>query len=279
MRVTTQLYRDPTKLMMELMPSALSPGSVLVLFSLDLDPEALVPVARQASRGVTVYLADCYGILGYSVRERRNLELMEAGRGQEYGGPGGDGGQGVVAAAFEGDAIETVVDTLPAGGDKAHMVISTHGSGIVSWLADNAVAPYYGGLAKQVYRFDPESGEFKPHRWLAVSHPASGVGLTSFTEHPADAVRDLLGQASGQPMQAVALFPCFMRGKNVYGENDVEPRIVSELLPDVRVFGMFCHGELGPMRCLGFGATADTRRTCTQHSMTTIVAAYPAHAD
>jgi small ligand-binding sensory domain FIST len=77
---------------------------------------------------------------------------------------------------------------------------------------------------------------------------------------------------------AVALFPCFMRGKNEYGVNDVEPAAVAAQLPSVPVFGMFCHGELGPRRCLGFTIAEAPQQTCTQHSMTTIVAVHAVQA-
>ena len=100
----------------------------------------------------------------------------------------------------------------------------------------------------------------------------SAVGVTSFTGDAKDAIQELVGRMPpGFQAEAVALMPCFMRGKNRYGKNDVEPGVVSELLPGVPIFGMFSHGEFGPKQCLGFDSDQGPE-TCGSHSMTSIVA-------
>ena len=51
--------------------------STLILFSLGFDSASLHDLAAAASsKGATVFYADCYGIIGYSTKEGRNLELM-----------------------------------------------------------------------------------------------------------------------------------------------------------------------------------------------------------
>ena len=49
----------------------------LILFSLGFDSSMLKDIAAEASsRGAVVFFADCYGILGYSSKEGRNIELL-----------------------------------------------------------------------------------------------------------------------------------------------------------------------------------------------------------
>jgi hypothetical protein len=272
-RVRTQLCNDAGELLAALEPENAGCDAV-VLLSLGLEPASLVPVARAAPSGTPVLWADCYGILGHSTAEGRNVELMEEGRGREYGGPGGDGGQGVVGVLFFGDVAVTTSE--PPADAVAHLVVAAHGSGINGFLKEHATAIYYGGVAKATYIFDAGGERFSevPH-WLVSAGPsaAGSVGTTSFSDDASRAVRTLLDRApAGAGVEAVGLFPCFMRGKNTYDANNVEPDAVSELLPGVPIYGMFCHGELGPRECMGFDPQASPQQSCTQHSMTSIVA-------
>ncbi len=270
--ITTELYEDADELVAGMGEAAARGGGAVVLFALGLEPASLLPFAAAVDRGTSVFLADSYGILGYSAKEGRNLERMEQGRGTEYGGVGGHGGSGVVAVIFDDD-FEGTTSTLP---DKAtaHLSVAAHGSDITSFLRSRATAPFYGGVAKWTYRYDTLGA-----RWEAVPHffvsAKATVGTTSFTDEAIGSIRELLDELpAGQTAGTVGLFPCFMRGVNEYGEDDVEPKAVSELLPESRIYGMFCHGELGPRRCLGFAPGADPQKTCGQHSMTTIVAVH-----
>lgn len=266
--IHTGLFHDADELGAALAPQLAAPADAVVLLSLGLEPQSLVPVARAAH--APVLIADCYGILGRSAARGRNLELMEAGRGREYGGPGGDGGQGVVAVVFSStdEAHIPSTERLPEG-VAAHMIIAARGAG----ATDGASAAYYGGLAKATYRFDPQTAQLVSTPRICVSTRAC-LGLTSFTDAADPAAKELLGQLpAGRSVQAIALFPCFMRGKNMYGANDVEPDALSRRLPGVPIFGMFCHGELGPSRCAGFDPAG---ARCTQHSMTSILALHVA---
>ena len=55
---------------------------------------------------------------------------------------------------------------------------------------------------------------------------------------------------------------------------NVEPDAIRGLLPDVPLFGMFCHGELGPTNAIGFTPQGASDTPCRTHSMTTIAAIY-----
>eukprot|EP00439_Symbiodinium_sp_Y106_P031994 s2338_g3.t2 len=120
--------------------------SCLVFFCLGTKPETVASVAGGALglHGMCpVYIADCYGIIGWDKKEKRNVELMEEGRGSEYGKPGGQGGEGVVVAAFRGGGH--------AAGDAGgvHMVVSSHGKAKLQ-AAKDGEGVSYGGYAKAV---------------------------------------------------------------------------------------------------------------------------------
>jgi hypothetical protein len=70
----------------------------------------------------------------------------------------------------------------------------------------------------------------------------------------------------------VGLFPCFTRWVNQYGKENVESSQVVQELPQARVYGMFAHGELGPVAFAGFPLRPTSATLspipCTQHSMT-----------
>ena len=274
-RITARLFSDTPSLEAEFDAQTLADAQAVVLLSLGLEPSALAAFAERAARQAAVCIADCYGIVGFSVEQGRNLELMEPGRGREYGGPGGDGGRGVVAVLFSSGFVGSVED--PPEDATSHLVVSSSG-GVTSYLSRRNLGPYYGGVAKQVFRVAPGSSRLERVAQFFVSSEAGSaalVGLTSFTDDVSgNMTRLLAGMPAGYQADAVALMPCFMRGKNTYGNNDVEPAAISETLPGVPLFGMFCHGELGPSGCLGFGAGRDTQRSHRLHSMTSIVAVH-----
>lgn len=276
--VRTMLFRDPAQLA-EHLPQLTVDASALLLLSLGFEPARYLRIAERVDGDAALFLADCYGIVGFSSAEQRNIEILEQGRGAEYGGVGGDGGRGVVAVAFCGDAVATI-DELPERGVDLHLVIAADGDDVERFVEQHASAIYSGGVAKATYRYTPVA-----RRWLKVPRlalsllrrPGRATGTTSFTDEPREALRRLLDDSpAGTSVRTVGLFPCFMRGKNVYQANHVEPDAVSGLLPGVPVYGMFCHGELGPRQCLGFGASGDPRRLCATHSMTTIVVMHAA---
>lgn len=252
----------------------------LVLLSLGLEQADLARIAAAVSPDTAVLLADCYGIVGFAAEANRNLELLEAGRGKEYGGVGGDGGRGVVAVAFARGTVAVSTAAPPSEDASLHLVVASQGGDVGSFLRQHATAPYCGGIAKATFQYSVDERAFQVVPYFVVSElqsPDRSVGATSFTADVEAAVRALLARKPADAsVEAVALFPCFMRGKNEYGDNDVEPAAVSALLPGVPIYGMFCHGELGPRSNLGFDSTEPPQRSCGQHSMTTIVAVHAA---
>ena len=61
------------------------------------------------------------------------------------------------------------------------------------------------------------------------------------------AVRDLARQMAGAAPQFGLLFTCAGRGSRLYGERDVETRIVRERFPNVPFAGMFSSFEIGSL--------------------------------
>eukprot|EP00747_Dinoflagellata_sp_TGD_P210051 gnl/TRDRNA2_/TRDRNA2_83384_c0_seq2.p1 gnl/TRDRNA2_/TRDRNA2_83384_c0~~gnl/TRDRNA2_/TRDRNA2_83384_c0_seq2.p1 ORF type:complete len:204 (+),score=34.51 gnl/TRDRNA2_/TRDRNA2_83384_c0_seq2:702-1313(+) len=199
---------------------------------------------------------------------------MEKGRGVEYGCRGGDGGQGAVIAAYAGGSFKAAHDVFPEGASSIMVVSDSPES--FSKVKDSAPAVYYGGITKRAYVLEGATFSPIPQFFVATLSKADPVGIAAFTGDAGEATTGLLNkmpedhQASG----SVALFPCFTRGINEYGRNDVEPAAISAKMPGCRIFGMFAHGELGPSSFAGFSPPAAAKQECTQHSMTSIIALY-----
>mmetsp|Transcript_31252 Transcript_31252/g.57168 ORF Transcript_31252/g.57168 Transcript_31252/m.57168 type:complete len:359 (-) Transcript_31252:102-1178(-) len=241
----------------------------LVFFTLGVKPETIASVAGGALglHGVCpVYIADSYGIVGWDKSKKENVELMEEGRGSEYGKVGGNGGKGVVVTAFRGGHVPSEGD-LPS--DKGlHMFITEEGK---PGLAPQGAV--YGGVAKKCYKLE-HSGDLVPVPQFAVSTP-QGV-VTSFTGDAGEAAKGAL--ASSGSLEVAGYFPCFCRGVNEYGKDNVEPAaFASNGMESVPLFGMFAHGEIGPPK--GSPVLCDTEQKAVEvemHSMTSVLAGYPA---
>lgn len=247
----------------------------LVIFSLGADhSKVLAAVQSSGVSGVPIYFTETYGILGFDEARGSNVELMEKGRGSEYGCQGGDGGQGVLLLAYSGGTFKAAHEAFPE--EASSMMVIADTSGNFAKVKGAAPAVYYGGITKEAYVFDVDGARFAqiPHFFVAASLDAGPVGVAAFTGDAAEATEGLLAKmpddvtASG----AVGLFPCFTRGINEYGRNDVEPTAISAKMPGCRIYGMFAHGELGPSSFAGFSPPAPPRQPCTQHSMTSILA-------
>ena len=81
-----------------------SPVDALVIFSLGADHSRLQEAAAQVV-DCPCYITETYGIIGYDETVGENIELMEKGRGSEYGYVGGSGGRGCLVAGFSGGAV------------------------------------------------------------------------------------------------------------------------------------------------------------------------------
>jgi len=256
--IQTALLTAPADLKAFPADEALEGGGVLLLLSLGYDPGDFTEVLHSAPEKAAILLADCYGVLGTEAAGGRNREFMEKGRGQEYGGVGGRGGRGVVAVAIAGARVD--------GGAGTHLVIAAHGR------PRPKAATCFGGVAKATWRWERQEGRFVEIPGFSVAFPGDWrIGLEVCDDGFEAALRRL--QAScpeGYDPVAVALFPCYMRGINRYGRDDVEPETVTRVLPGVPIFGMFCHGELGPAR--GAGGFVPEREDCSQHSLVTVTA-------
>jgi hypothetical protein len=116
--------------------------------------------------------------------------------------------------------------------------------------------------------------------WVGES-AASGsrTGVKTFTEEAEEATKALLEnipegfKATGH----VGLFPCFTRGVNQYGKENIETAAIQAALESqapkipLRSYGMFAHGELGPSTFSGFPSKSNQAVECEQHSMSSIL--------
>eukprot|EP00929_Paragymnodinium_shiwhaense_P042139 TRINITY_DN21857_c0_g1_i2.p1 TRINITY_DN21857_c0_g1~~TRINITY_DN21857_c0_g1_i2.p1 ORF type:complete len:418 (+),score=83.55 TRINITY_DN21857_c0_g1_i2:51-1256(+) len=252
----------------------------VAFFTLGVDPKIISAVAGGALglHGVCpIYVADCYGIIGWDKKQGKNVELMEKGRGTEYGMAGGQGGEGVVVVAFRGDGFAPNADANLPDGSALHMVVAGHESKALSG-GTSGVA--YGGAAKTCYKLE-HSGDLVevPRFAISANQASSPTVVSSFQDGDAgDAAEAALKALSGKPT-AAAYFPCFCRGFNKYGENGVEPDAFAKKgLDGVKLFGMFAHGELGPPLDKPVLCTADSPAAATaeSHSSTSILALYGA---
>jgi len=247
--------------------------SAIVFFNLGVKPEIVASVAGGALglHGMCpIYVADCYGIVGWDDAVKANVELMEEGRGTEYGGVGGKGGEGVVVVAFRGDGhVASAPDAsggLPSAG--LHMLVT---GGDVP--APSLAGAIYGGVAKACYRLE-HSGDLVSVPQFAISSPSAV--LSSFAGEAGEAATKAAAEASTKP-EVAGYFPCYMRGINKYGEDGVEPAaFASNGLDSVKLFGMFAHGEFGPaegapVACQVEGAASST---VTKGSMISVLALY-----
>ena len=273
MRVDSVLVREASSLAGRI--KSVAPASAalnaLVLMSLGLEHRQLLNAVSEAGVQCPVYVTETYGILGYDEGAGRNVELMEKGRGLEYGFVGGSGGQGCLVLAYSGGAAAGPPAAWPA--DAASMMVVADGSG--AFAAAAASAPlHYGGITKEAWVLSDGALQPVPFFWVAgVAGGAAPVGVTTFTGEAGEAALGLLEQAPG-PVSAVGLFPCFTRGVNKYDAEDVETAAIAQVVgASRRMYGMFAHGELGPSRFSGFDSAAPAGGVPSeQHSMTSILA-------
>lgn len=254
--------------------------NALVLMSLSGNHQLLIDTVRKAGITCPVYLTETYGIIGYDEEVGRSVELMEKGRGSEYGFCGGSGGQGCVLLAYSDGAVVGHDASFPEKISSMIVIADTSGE----WGKVSSSAPlHYGGITKSAWVVSEGSRDpvSVPYFWVAseakVSKP---VGISAFTGEAGVAAKDLLGKIpSGlRSTGDVGLFPCFTRGVNKYGAENVESDAVSGAMPKinpVKIYGMFAHGELGPSSFSGFSDEA-TDIPCEKHSMTTILAVHTA---
>ena len=256
--------------------SSLGGCDALVLLSLGVEHEYLVDAVHQVGIDCPVFLSETYGILGTDIDTGESIELMEKGRGSEYGYCGGSGGQGCVAVGYsQGVQTGYNADDFPLPNASTLMVIADQSG---AWAQDRESAPlHYGGITKSTWRLDPATKRLAPVPYFWVGDiSGEPTGVSTFTDDAQEATTTLLAKipsgyvASG----SIGLFPCFTRGVNQYGKEHVEPQAAEKAMlktaTPAQVYGMFAHGELGPTSFGDFIRDPNTI-PCTQHSMTTIL--------
>jgi len=247
------------------------PPDALVLFSLGADYSILTKAVQQNNIKdcPAIYLTETYGILGFDEQIGKNVELLEKGRGSEYGCVGGSGGQGCLAVGFFGGAEAGCTTEIPFR-TSACMVIADESGG---WDKIQYRAPlHYGGITKECWKVAPGGKlEAVPYFWVA-DVPYEPIGVSTFTGDASKAVTQLLRKMpeGRKPSGAIGLFPCISRGINEYGAENVEPDAISQTMENSRIYGMFARGELGPKSFLGFASNPNFF-ACVKHSMTSIL--------
>lgn len=232
----------------------------LVLFSLGAKHECLLDAATASAIRCPVYLSETYGILGFDRDLGKNIELMEKGRGTEYGCCGGAGGQGTVVVAFRGGGmqVDTTGGQVPEDATSVLIISDDSSPGL-----PKMPCTMYGGITKA--NFQLREGKFEQVSNLffaSITPNPHPVAIATVENDIADAVEDLKAKipTSHHASGVVGLFPCFTRGINAFNRDNVEPDAVSDKLgPSCRIFGMFVHGELGPPAGTGVFADAGAK--------------------
>ena len=142
---------------------SMTPSSLdaLVFLSLGMDhPTLLTAIQRLRDERLTcpVYFTETYGILGFDDDLGKNVEIMEKGRGTEYGCQGGNGGEGCLVVGYSSDDGDGGGKVLSGTGPdfppnaRSLMVIADQSG---SWGNDKVKAPiHYGGITKTTWKVD-----------------------------------------------------------------------------------------------------------------------------
>lgn len=159
--------------------------SGLSIFSLGVENpivlDALKSASNESNLKFPVYLCDSYGIIGYEQSLGRNIELMEKGRGQEYGFRGGSGGEGCLVTAFGDGAVLGHDTKFPSNAATLMVVADTSGQ----WGEVASKAPvHYGGVTKQIWKVKEGSDQLEqvPYVWVAAKEKnGQPTGISTFT--------------------------------------------------------------------------------------------------
>ena len=187
--------------------------NVLVLMSLGVDHSRLLDAA--AGLDCPVYVTEAYGIIGFEEEAGRSVELMEEGRGSEYGFQGGSGGQGCLVLGYSGDVRAGHDASFPK--DASSLLVVADTSKAFGAVAEGAPL-HYGGISKEAYVRAPDGASLQrvPFFWVASPVESEPIGVSTFTEDAGGAAASLMGQMpAGWRPSAVGLFPCFTRGVNL----------------------------------------------------------------
>jgi len=178
-----------------------------------------------------------------------------------------------VAVLFSSGAVAAHGDVIFPEELASMMVIEDTGN---EFTSSSTVKPvHYGGVSKENYVFG-ENGELErtPFFWVGSKEQDLPVGISTFTGEADAACAKLMGQISdGYTLSGdVGLFPCYTRGFNLYGKEDVESSAIAKTMTEAnaRIYGMFAHGELGPSQFSGFADKAG-KVPCEKHSGTSIL--------
>ncbi len=122
--------------------------------------------------------------------------------------------------------------------------------GVLVGRVINEYKPHFGRgdfVIRGLVGVDPRAG------YLAIGDPQVRVGQTiQFHVRDAQAARDdllllLEAQRVHGPAAGALLFTCNGRGKNLFGQGDVDAAMVTDALDSAPLAGFFAAGEIGPI--------------------------------
>lgn len=249
--------------------------NALALFSLGADHSKLIDCVAKVK--CPVYLTETYGIIGYDEELKQNIELMEKGRGSEYGLRGGSGGQGCLVVGVT-DAITGHGDLMNIPENISSLMVVADDSKTFAKDYGNSNTPlHYGGITKKAWKISSD-GKLEPIPYFWIANGASFVGVTSFTGDASTATKQLLSKKPfGCKVDCIGLFPCFSRGVNQYNAENVETQEISSVINNIRIYGMFAHGELGPSNQFNGFVNDRNEIQCEQYGLTSILSIHTQH--
>jgi len=251
--------------------------NALAFFSLGIDHSKIIECALKFKTKCPVYLTETYGIIGYDEELQQNIELMEKGRGSEYGFRGGSGGQGCLVVGVT-DAVTGHSDLKIPGKTSSLMVIADTSKTFERDYSSSTIPLHYGGIAKEAWIVSSNSSlERVPYFWIANQDESMPIGVSAFKGDASSATKELLlKKPSGFKTDCIGLFPCFSRGINQYNAENVESQAITSVLDindgaPTRIYGMFAHGELGPSNNFYGFVNDENDIKCEQYGMTSIL--------
>lgn len=142
---------------------------------------------------------------------------------------------------FEEDIGELLARDLNRIEGYVHAAVPIEGSDTADYLVRNLLGVY------------PEQG------WVAIGERLDAGDQVMFVRRDGTTaladlkrmVADIKRRANGPP-KAALYFSCVARGPNLFGQNSMELRTISEILGPVPLIGFFANGEISNNRLYGY---------------------------
>ncbi|CAE7260707.1 unnamed protein product [Symbiodinium natans] len=249
-----------------------------------------------------VMFVGCYGVIGWCVEDKENVEFEEKGRGREFGSPGAPEiklGITVVVVRKSSKKKKCPVlsfspETVPkaADGATAHILMGsvTHQATIDKLLTSPDHCVCNGGCCKEVLEWSNGDGQWVDKGFgtitffvtestmvnVCISYSVwDTCGLPAFKSEAMEMVQSL---PENYAPVFVGSYMCFCRGINTFGCYNKESSLLAELCgKDLPSFGMFCCGEIGNNETQnpnGWNSQTPASENSSYHTFTTCYLVY-----